>query len=70
MTTYKEKPSNLIVLGILLSAAMVLAYTYYYTVDQPYLDKRMILHQEIIAGHAASPYQYRILIPALGEVRE
>lgn len=48
---------------ILLSAAAVLAYNYYYLVSKPYFPKRLILHNQILNGSAPSPYLYRVLIP-------
>jgi hypothetical protein len=48
---------------ILLSAAAVQAYNYYYLVVKPTLSMRMDLHNQILAGTAPSPYLYRVLIP-------
>lgn len=52
---------------ILASAAVVLAYAYYYITAKPYYDTRLELHQRIITAQAPSPYQYRVLIPFIGE---
>lgn len=52
---------------ILASAALVLAYAYYYITAKPNYDMRLELHQEIISGQAPSPYQYRLLVPFAGE---
>ncbi len=52
---------------ILASAAVVLAYAYYYIAAKPYFEYRLELHQQIIRAQAPSPYQYRVLIPFFGE---
>jgi hypothetical protein len=51
----------------LLSATLVLAQVYYARVEKPQLSARQQRHDEIIAGNAASPYRYRVLMPFAAE---
>jgi hypothetical protein len=60
--------SDRVLIWIILSLAAVLAYDYYIQIDVPNLVSRLDLHQHIIAGTAASPYRYRVLVPFIGEV--
>jgi len=49
------------------SVAMSEAYLLVRMVDLPYLDARMDLHREIMAGTAEAPYRYRVLVPYVTE---
>lgn len=54
-------------LALLLGAAANLTHEHFLDIDRPYVHDRMMLHQQIIAGTAAAPYRYRVLVPAVME---
>lgn len=52
---------------LILSIAATLTHEYVFRIDVPNLPLRMKLHDQIISGHAESPYRYRILVPYANE---
>lgn len=52
-----------IIIGFLLSVAFITAYNYYLRIDQPFLEARRQLQNQILQGTAESPYRYRVLVP-------
>jgi hypothetical protein len=52
---------------MLFSVAGVVAFGYVNLVILPNYGPRLELHDQIVAGTAPAPYQYRILVPALAE---
>ncbi len=52
---------------IYISLAMMLTFYHAQTVDLKFRSQRSEFHKEIVAGNFNSPYQYRILAPALAE---
>ena len=63
---YDTRPA-LSALAILLSVSAVLAYAYFRTVDRPYREARLDLHERILRGDAPEPYRFRVLAPAAAE---
>lgn len=51
------------VIIIVITCALTLSFDYYKKVDSPKQRSRLELHNQIIAGTAPSPYQYRVLVP-------
>lgn len=48
---------------LVLSVAAVLAYGYLVRIDLPFYADRLEMHQQILAGTAESPFNYRVLVP-------
>ena len=63
----KIKPDYAITL-LIFSVSIVIAYNYYLHVDQPYLEQRLEIHNQIIQGNADFPYRYRVLVPFICEI--
>jgi len=58
---------QLVIIAIILSVSVVIAYNYFNFVERPNISPRMELHDSILGGDAPSPYRYRLLVPALTE---
>jgi hypothetical protein len=63
MTISENRQKELPLLLILLSAALVLASTYYLQLDYPHYENRYKIHNEILKGEIDPPYRHRILVP-------
>ncbi len=58
---------QLVIIAIILSVSLVIAYNYFNFVERPNISSRMELQNSILSGDAPSPYRYRLLVPALTE---
>ena len=56
-----------LVLAIIVSIAAALTYNYFWFIELPGINARMLLHQSILDGTAEPPYNYRLLVPLLTE---
>ena len=45
----------------------ILAYDYYWRVENPSMDRRIALHRDILDGSAPYEYRYRVLIPEVAD---
>lgn len=63
----REINTKHLALASLCAVAAVLTYEYVRQIDWPFIDTRLELHTQIIAGDAPAPYRYRVLVPFLTE---
>ncbi len=52
-----------VIVSIILSISVAIAYSYFFRVDFPYRYERIELHRRILERTAESPYRYRVLVP-------
>lgn len=56
-----------IALATTITLAFMVSWIYFQRVEQPDFQSRLSLHNDIVSGHAPSPYNYRVLIPFTAE---
>ncbi|MFH1760944.1 MAG: hypothetical protein ABIA63_07565 [bacterium] len=64
----KSQKSALIILSIFFTTALILTRYYFFQVDHPNIEPRIILHNQIINGNAQPPYSSRVLVPYCTEI--